>query len=88
MTRFCFAVFLASGVANFLFSIRIIRELAAAGVRVGFYEMRWQLHKHLGTYKKLTVDKTGRVGWPFYGYWGSLGLMLLSGALAFASLAE
>lgn len=88
MTRFYFAVFLASGIANFLIAIHITRVLAGAGVRVGFYEMRWQLHKHLGTYRKITVEKAGRVGLPFYGYWGSLGLMLLFGALAFASLAQ
>jgi len=57
-------LFLLCALANFVSAILILRELAAAGVKVGFYEMRWQVHKHLKTYKELTRERTGQVGLP------------------------
>lgn len=88
MTKQLFMIFIASALINFAYSISIVRELANAGTRVGFYELRWQVHKHLKTYRKVTLEKYGQVSFPFYGYIVSLVSMLLSGVLMFASLAR
>ena len=88
MTESLLVVFLICGLANFFFSVMILRTLKAGGIRFGFYEMRWQVHKHLKTYKQVSTARTGRVGLPFYGYWSSLGGLILSGALLFLSLAR
>ena len=86
MTRFFFIAFLACGIGNFFFSLRILRHLNNVGIKVGFYEMRWQVHKHLKSYQKLTRQQSGRIGLPFYGYWISLlGLVMFAG-LALMSL--
>lgn len=86
MTALFLIGFLIAGLVNFVFSIMILRALNVAGVRVGFYEMRWQVHKHLKTYKKISLAESGRVGLPFYGYWGSLGCLVMFGGLFMVSL--
>lgn len=77
MTIFFLAAFLLSGAANLVFSLLLLRGLAAADVRVSFFEIRWQVHKHLKTYKELTRAQSGRVGFPYYGYIGT-GICLLT----------
>ena len=88
MTKQLFLIFLISAIINFVYSISIVRELGAKGIKVGFYELRWQVHKHLKTYRKVTTEKYGKVAFPFYGYIVSLVSMLLSGAMALASMAR
>lgn len=88
MVRFFFLAFLASGIGNFIFSIKILRSLNDAGFQIGFYEMRWQVHKHLKTYKKVTLEQTGQIGLPFYGYWISLFSLVMFAGLAFMSLSR
>jgi len=70
MTALLLTLFLLCALVNFASSILILRELNAAGIKVGFYEIRWQVHKHLKTYKRLTRERTGAVGLParFYLY--------------------
>lgn len=86
MTKLFLALFLAAGAVNFALAVHIVRTLAVAGVRVGFYELRWQLHRHLGTYRRIAAERGGRSAWPLYGYWGSLAMMVLFGTLSLASL--
>ena len=86
MTMLFLLGLLASGFANFVCSILILRALNEAGTPVSFYEMRWQVHKHLKTYKQVTVAANGKIGLPFYGYWGSLVGLLMSGVLLWFSL--
>lgn len=86
MTRIFFIGFLASGIANFLFTVLILRVLSSAGIKIGIYELRWQVHKHLKTYQRLTIEKTGQVGKAYYGYWATLVLLGAFGILAVLSL--
>lgn len=69
---------LATSLANFYFSILILRRVTAAEIKVSFFEIRWQVHKHLKAYCRLTRQDSGRIGGAFYGYWMTLLLMLLS----------
>jgi hypothetical protein len=64
--------FLAAGALNFICSILVLRGMAAADIKVSFFEIRWQVHKHLKAYRQITLDKTGKVAWPYYGYKSSL----------------
>jgi len=74
--------FLATGALNLACSILILRGMSAAGIKVSFFEIRWQVHKHLKTYRQITLNESGKVAWPYYGYQGSLlgmiGFALLS----------
>lgn len=70
-------VMLALGLANLYFSIMILRGLAEEGVKVSFFEIRWQVHKHLKTYKKLHLEKTGKIPFPYFGYLLTLGGLVL-----------
>ncbi len=88
MTSYLLMAFLGAGIANFAFSIVILRELAAANIKVSFYEMRWQMYKHLKTYRELTRARSGKVAFPYYGYLVTLGLMIGSGVLWLASILE
>jgi len=72
MTALLLTLFLLCALVNFASSILILRELNAAGIKVGFYEIRWQVHKHLQAYKKLTRERTGAVGLPARLYLASL----------------
>jgi len=86
LTIFLLVAFLLFGFANFVFSLMILRTLRAAGVRVGLFEIRWQVHRHLKTYRKITAAETGHVGLPFYGYWGSLAGLVVCAVLLVSSL--
>lgn len=69
---------LVTSLVNFYFSIQILHRVSAAEIKSGFVEIRWQVHKHLKAYCRLTRQDDGRIGGAFYGYWGTLVLMLLS----------
>jgi len=86
VTRICFILFLISGMINFAFSIRILRDLSAAGIKVGFYELRWHIHKHMKRYREISRDSSGRPAIAYYGYIVTLVLLVLFGLLTFASL--
>lgn len=88
MTTFLLVAFLLCGLANFFFSLMILRTLRAAGVRIGLYEIRWQVHRHLKTYRKVTGAETGRVGLSFYGYWISLAGLVFCAVLLISSLSR
>lgn len=85
MTRFYLIAFLVSGVANFVFSILILRYLSASNIKVSYFEIRWQIHKHLKTYKKITKERSGKVGLPYYGYLTTLCLLIVSAILCLTS---
>lgn len=86
LTTFLLVAVLLCGLVNFFFSVMILRTLRAAGVRVGLFEMRWQVHRHLKTYRKVTAAETGKVGPAFFGYWISLAGLLLCAVLLVSSL--
>lgn len=86
MTLYLFSAFLATGLVNFICSILILRELAKAGIKVGFYEIRWQVHKHLSVYRQTTMANTGKIAWPYYGYQASLVAMIGFALLALLSI--
>ncbi len=88
MTLTWLIVFVLSGIVNFVFSFLILRELATENIKVNYFELRWQVHKHLKTYKKITREKSGRIGAAYYGYLGTLGILVVSGLLFFASLGK
>lgn len=77
-----------SSLVNFHFSIQILRCVSTAQIKVNFIEIRWQVHKHLKNYCRLTRQSQGRIGSAFYGYWLSLLVMLVSLGFIFASLAR
>ena len=81
MTLYLFYGFLAAGVVNFICSILILQAMAQAGTKVSFFEIRWQVHKHLKQYRKISLDTHGKVAWPYYAYQGSL-----AGIIGFATL--
>lgn len=76
---------LFTSLVNFYFSIQILRRVTAAEIKVSFFEIRWQVHKHLKDYCRLTRQDEGRIGRAFYGYWSSLLLMLISLVLILVS---
>ena len=76
MTLCLFYAFLASGIGNFVCSVIILRTLAKAGIKVSFYETRWQVHKHLPLYRRMLTEKTGKTPWPYYGYQATLAAMI------------
>ncbi len=86
MTLYLFYAFLASGILNFICSILVLRGLAQAGIKVGFFEIRWHVHKHLKTYRQISRQRTGRIAWPYYGYQASLAAMIGFGLLTLMSL--
>ena len=88
MSLFFFYAFLATAALNLICSILILRGMAATGAKVSFFEIRWQVHKHLKTYRQATLEKTGKVAWPYYGYQGSLAGMIGFGVLIFLSLGQ
>ena len=77
-----------AGFLNLIYSIKIVRTLAEAGVKVSQYELRWQVHKHLKTYRRITREKEGAVGFPFYGYLVSLALLIFLAILFITSMTE
>ncbi len=86
VTLFFFYAFLATGMLNFICSILVLRGLAEAGIKVGFFEIRWHVHKHLKTYRQISMQKTGHIAWPYYGYQASLVAMIGFGLLTLISL--
>lgn len=74
---------LVISLVNFYFSIQILRRVSAAEVKLSFFEIRWQVHKHMKRYRELTRQDTGRIGFAWYGYWLSLVAMIASGALLY-----
>lgn len=86
MSLYLFYAFLAAGFANFICSLLILRGLAKTGVKIGFWEIRWQVHKHLKAYRQTGVATTGKVPWPYYAYQASLAAMIGFGVLTLLSL--
>ncbi len=86
MALYFFYAFLATGTLNFICSILILRRMTAAGIKIGFFEIRWQVHKHLKNYRQITLEKSGKIGWPYYGYQGTLTGMIGFGVLMLLSL--
>ena len=67
---------LCFGMLNFYYSIQILRRVSIANVKISFFEIRWQVHKHMKNYKNLTRSEDGKLGFAWYGYWASLIAML------------
>jgi hypothetical protein len=88
VSLFFFYAFLATAALNLICSILILRGMAATGAKVSFFEIRWQVHKHLKTYRQITLKRSGKVAWPYYGYQGSLAGMIGFGVLTFLFLGQ
>jgi len=88
LLKIIFGLFLLFGLANFVCSVLILRRLAAADIKVSFFEIRWQVHKHLPTYRRLTEAATGRVGLAYFGYWGSLAGLATTGVALLLLIGE
>jgi len=88
MALYFFYAFLATGLLNFVCSVLLLRGLAEAGIKVRFFEIRWQVHKHMKTYRRVTAATTGKVAWPYYGYQASLAVMIGFGLLALFTLGQ
>lgn len=88
MVKVYFFMLVGVGIINLLYSIRIVRDLAESGVKVSVYELRWQVHKHLKTYRDIARLKGGRVGSTFYGYIVSLVLLVVLLMLLILALTE
>ena len=88
MTLYFFCAFLGAGLINFICSVLILRGLADAGVKVPFFEIRWQVHKHLKTYHQICLTRTGKVAWPYYCYKCSLAGMIVFALLALLSVGQ
>jgi len=73
-------VLLCSGLVNLYFSTQILRRvsIASTDVQVNFWELRWQVHKYMKKYCQLTREESGRIGFSWYGYWGSLIVLMSS----------
>lgn len=72
MVIYFLCAFLATGALNLACSILILRGMSAAGIKVSCFELRWQVHKHLKSYRQISLNQSGKVAWPYYGYQGSL----------------
>jgi len=88
LTHCLFYAFLASGLCNFICSVLILRALTKFGIKVSFYETRWQVHKHLSLYRRMLLEKTGKIAWPYYGYQASLVAMVGFALLALISTGQ
>ena len=88
MAPYFFYAFLATGALNLTCSILVLRGMAAAGIKVSFFEIRWQVHKHLKSYRQVSLERDGKVAWPYYGYQASLVGMMGFGLLTFLSLGQ
>ena len=85
MTRYYLLLFLFSGIANFVCTLMILRELAHAGITLNHFDLRWQVIKHLKTYRQVTRKKLGRVGFAHHGYVLTLGFLIFFGILSLDS---
>lgn len=81
MARAFFYALLVTGLLNFACSLLLLRRLVEAGVKVSFFEIRWQVHRHMKTYRQVTTETCGKVAWPYYGYQASLAAMIGFGLL-------
>ncbi len=81
-----FILLLLASLVNFFFSTQILRKVSAADVKLSFFEMRWQVHKHLKLYKQLCRQESGRLGSEYYGYWLSLIVMIGAALVMFYQL--
>jgi hypothetical protein len=88
VSLYFFYAFLASAALNLICSILVLRGMAATGIKVSFFEIRWQVHKNLKAYRQSTLERTGKGAWPYYGYQGSLAGMIGFGVLIFVSLGQ
>ena len=86
MAKTYFFMLIGVGFINLVYSIKIVRRLAEADIKVGLYELRWQVHRHMKTYKQIMIERDGRVGFPYYGYLGSLLLLIVLALLLVLSL--
>ncbi len=82
----CFILLFASSLVNVYFSIQILRKVSSAKIKISFFELRYQVHKHLRSYKQLCQKQTGRLGSEYYGYWFSLAVMIISALAMFYQL--
>ncbi len=81
-----FTLLLLFSLLNFYFSIQILRRVSAAEIKISFFEIRWQVHKHIKKYRELTRAETGHTGLSWHGYWFSLLLMIVCGCWLFISI--
>ena len=81
-------VLLFASLINFYFSIQILRRVTSAEIKVSFFEIRWQVHKHMKKYREITRTQSGHVGLSWYGYWFSLALMIACGCWLFMILSS
>jgi hypothetical protein len=72
LIRYFFSAFLIAGLLNFICSVLVLRGRPDADSHSGFFEMRWQVHKHLKSYRKYAQTRSGRTPWSHYGYQISL----------------
>lgn len=86
MAEIYFFMLIGVGFVNLVYSIQIVRRLAEADIKVGLYELRWQVHKHMKSYKQITLERDGRVGFPYYGYLVSLLLLIVLALMLVLSL--
>jgi len=86
VSRVLLLALVVAGLVNYLCSLHILREMAKSGARIGRFEIRWQVHKHLAGYRKLTLERDGRVGLAWFGYRLSLGLLVIFLVLLLLSL--
>lgn len=66
------------GLFNLYCSVLILRRINIIKNTFAFLELRWQVHKHMRKYCELTKSEDGRVGFAYYGYWGSLILLVVA----------
>ena len=76
VTLYLFYCFLAAASLNFVCSLLILRSMAQAGIKVSFFEIRWQVHKHLKQYRETSMQNKGKIAWPYYVYQASLAGMI------------
>ena len=72
------ALMLFFGLLNFYYSIQLLRRVSIANIKISFFEIRWQVHKHMKSYKEITRSEDGKLGFAWYGYWLSLIAMLIT----------
>ena len=75
------------GLLNYFYALSIIRELGTERKEIVF-DFRWYVLKNLNRYKELTRGKYGRVGTAYYGYIGSLILLIMTLGLFLQALAR
>ena len=85
MLLICLILLFVCGLVNFYFSVQILQKVSSPEKKVSFFEIRWQVHKNLRKYCALTRAESGRVGSAFYGYWGTLLLLLVCLMAIFAT---